>query len=113
VLADGRTVSVSGTLSGPKHVEKIVEVLGYDIEVVPAEHMAFLRYTDRPGIVGTVGRVLGEADVNIAGMQVSRTGKGGDALVAMTVDQAVPVQVLDDIVAAIGAEWGRTVDLDG
>ena len=113
VLADGRSVSVSGTLSGPKHVEKIVEVLGYDIEVVPAEHMAFLRYTDRPGVVGTVGRVLGEADVNIAGMQVSRTGKGGDALVAMTVDQAVPVQVLDDIVAAIGAEWGRTVDLDG
>ncbi|SDU80180.1 phosphoglycerate dehydrogenase [Jiangella alkaliphila] len=112
VLADGRSVSVSGTLSGPKHVEKIVEVLGYDIEVVPAEHMAFLRYTDRPGVVGTVGRVLGEADVNIAGMQVSRTGKGGDALVAMTVDQAVPGQVLDDIVAAIGAEWGRTVDLD-
>ncbi|TDD66285.1 phosphoglycerate dehydrogenase [Jiangella aurantiaca] len=113
VLADGRSVSVSGTLSGPKHVEKIVEVLGYDIEVVPAEHMAFLRYTDRPGVVGTVGRVLGEADVNIAGMQVSRSSKGGNALVAMTVDQAIPGQVLDDIVAAIGAEWGRTVDLDG
>ena len=112
VLADGRAVSVSGTLTGPKHVEKLVEVLEHDIEVEPSEHMAFLRYKDRPGVVGIVGRVLGEADVNIAGMQVSRDTKGGHALVAMTVDQAIPAQVLDDIVAAIGAEWGRTVDLE-
>ncbi|WP_106536394.1 phosphoglycerate dehydrogenase [Haloactinopolyspora alba] len=112
VLADGRSVSVSGTLSGVKQVEKIVEVLGYDLEAFPSEHMAFFRYNDRPGAVGAVGRVLGEADVNIAGMQVSRDTKGGHALVAMTVDQALPGQVLDDVVAAIGAEWGRTVDLE-
>ena len=62
---------MSGTLTGPRHVEKIVEVLGYDVEVQPSEHMAFLRYDDRPGVVGTVGRI-GEANVNIAGMQVSR-----------------------------------------
>ncbi|NEE00776.1 phosphoglycerate dehydrogenase [Phytoactinopolyspora halotolerans] len=111
-LPDGRKVSVSGTLSGPKHVEKIVEVLGYDIEAFPAEHMAFFRYVDKPGVVGTVGRVLGEAGVNIAGMQVSRDTKGGHALVAMTVDQAIPTPALDNIVQAIGAEWGRTVDLD-
>jgi D-3-phosphoglycerate dehydrogenase / 2-oxoglutarate reductase len=113
VRADGHQVSVSGTLMGRKHVGKLVEVLGYDIEVQPSEHMAFLMYTDRPGVVGTVGRVLGEADVNIAGMQVSRDTKGGHALVAMTVDQAVPQRALEEIVDAIGAEWGRTVDLDG
>jgi D-3-phosphoglycerate dehydrogenase len=111
VLTDGRVVSVSGTLFGTKDVEKLVEVLGYDIEVQPSEHMAFWRYQDRPGVVGTVGRLLGEAGVNIAGMQVSRDVKGGHALVAMTVDQAVPPQVMDEIVAEIGAEWGRTVDL--
>ncbi|HSJ62024.1 MAG TPA: phosphoglycerate dehydrogenase, partial [Jiangellaceae bacterium] len=111
VLADGRVVSVSGTLFGTKDVEKLVEVLGFDIEVQPSEHMAFWRYQDRPGVVGTVGRLLGEAGVNIAGMQVSRDVKGGHALVAMTVDQAVPPQVMDEIVAEIGAEWGRTVDL--
>jgi D-3-phosphoglycerate dehydrogenase len=44
-------------------------------------------------------------------MQVSRDVRGGHALVAMTVDQAVPPQVMDEIVAEIGAEWGRTVDL--
>jgi D-3-phosphoglycerate dehydrogenase / 2-oxoglutarate reductase len=113
VLVDGRAVSVAGTLFGTKHVEKLVEVLGYEIEVQPTEHMAFWLYQDRPGVIGTVGRLLGEAGVNIAGMQVSRDAKGGHALVAMTVDQAIPVHVMDEIVTAIGAEWGRTVDLDG
>ena len=74
--------------------------------------MAFFRYVDRPGVVGTVGRILGEAAVNIAGMQVSRNTKGGEALVAMTIDQAIPHTVLDTIVDAIGADWGRTVDLE-
>lgn len=111
-LADGTQVSVSGTLSGPKQVEKVVEVDGFDLEIPPSEHMAFFRYEDRPGVVGSVGRVLGDAGVNIAGMQVSRATKGGSALVAMTVDSAIPHAVLDEIVGAIGAESGRQVDLE-
>jgi D-3-phosphoglycerate dehydrogenase len=112
-LADGRQHSVSGTLVGPKHVEKLVEVDGYDVDVQPAEHMVFLRYVDKPGVVGTVGRILGDARVNIAGMQVSRDAKGGTALVGMTIDSALPHGVLDEIVEAIGAEGGRAVDLVG
>jgi D-3-phosphoglycerate dehydrogenase / 2-oxoglutarate reductase len=73
--------------------------------------MAVFRYDDRPGIVGSVGRILGEAGVNIAGMQVSRDRKGGHALVAMTVDGAIPTAVLDEIVAEIGAATARQVDL--
>ena len=67
---------------------------------------------DRPGVVGTLGQILGEAQVNIAGMQVSRDAKGGHALVAMTVDSAVPTDVLARIVTEIGAASGRQVDLD-
>jgi D-3-phosphoglycerate dehydrogenase len=110
-LPDGRVHSVSGTLVGPRHGEKLVEVDGYDIEVPPTEHMVFLRYADRPGIVGIVGRILGEAAVNIGGMQVSRDAKGGEALVGMTVDSAVPGEVLDRIVAEIGARHARAIDL--
>jgi D-3-phosphoglycerate dehydrogenase / 2-oxoglutarate reductase len=110
-LADGRTVSISGTLSGPKHIEKLVEVDGFDIEVPPAEHLVFLRYIDRPGIVGIVGRILGDAGVNIGSMQVSRDRQGGHALVGMTVDSAVPHAVLQEIAAEIGAESARSVDL--
>ena len=110
-LADGTPVSVSGTLTGPRQTEKIVGVDGFDVEVSLADHMAVFRYDDRPGIVGTVGRILGEANVNIAGMQVSRDHKGGHALLLMTVDGAIPGAVLDEIVQEIGARTARQVDL--
>lgn len=110
-LADGTQVSVGGTLTGPRQTEKLVEVDGFDIEVTLSDHMAVFRYEDRPGIVGSVGRILGEARVNIAGMQVSRDRKGGHALLVMTVDGAIPGPVLDEIVSDIGAEVARQVDL--
>ena len=103
-LADGSTVSVAGTLTGPRMVEKIVGVNGFDIEVPLTEHLAFFTYVDRPGVIGTVGRLLGDADVNIAGMQVARNEKGGQALVALTVDSGIPADVLSAIVAEVGAE---------
>jgi D-3-phosphoglycerate dehydrogenase / 2-oxoglutarate reductase len=110
-LADGSQVSASGTLIGIAQRERLVEVDGYDIEIEPAEHLAFFRYADRPGMVGIVGGILGEAGVNIAGMQVSRDHKGGHALVAMTVDSAIPPQLVEEIAVAISAESVRTVDL--
>ena len=110
-MADGTVVSVSGTLTGPKHIERIIEISGYDMELVPTEHMAFFTYVDRPGIVGVVGRLLGDAGVNIASMQVGRASKGGKALIALTVDSAIPTQLVDVITTEIGAESGRRVDL--
>jgi D-3-phosphoglycerate dehydrogenase len=111
-LADGTVVSVAGTLTGPRMVEKIVGINGFDLEVPLSEHMAFFTYGDRPGIVGAVGRLLGEADVNIGGMQVARDAKGGRALVALTVDSAIPTDVVAAIAAEIEAEV-RVVDLEG
>ncbi|GII92629.1 phosphoglycerate dehydrogenase [Sinosporangium siamense] len=111
VLADGRTVSVSGTLSGPRQIQKIVEVNGYAMEIEPTDHLAFLTYVDRPGIVGVVGRLLGDHGINIASMQVSRDQKGGKALIALTVDSGLAPEVVTQIVNEIGAESGRTVDL--
>jgi D-3-phosphoglycerate dehydrogenase len=111
-LPGGQVVSVSGTLTGKGQVEKLVEVNGFDMEIALAEHLVFLTYTDRPGIVGVVGQILGGEGINIAGMQVSRDTRGGHALIALTVDSVIPPVVLDDITATIGAVVGRTVDLD-
>jgi D-3-phosphoglycerate dehydrogenase len=110
-LATGREVSVSGTLSGPRHVEKLTEVDGFDIDVVAAEHMVFLKYDDRPGVVGIVGRVLGDARVNIAAMQVSRREAGGEALMVLTVDSAIPAAALAEIADGIGSTSTHPVDL--
>ncbi|MEU6711866.1 phosphoglycerate dehydrogenase [Nonomuraea sp. NPDC046802] len=112
LLADGRSVSVSGTLSGPRQITKIVEVNGYEMEIEPTAHLCFFTYTDRPGIVGVVGRLLGEHSVNIASMQVARDVKGGKALIALTVDSAIPADVVEQIRAEIGADSGRSVDIE-
>jgi D-3-phosphoglycerate dehydrogenase / 2-oxoglutarate reductase len=110
-LADGSQVSVSGTLVGPAHRERLVEVDGYDVDIEPTRHLAFLRYDDRPGMVGTVGVILGDAGVNIGGMQVARDTEGGHALVALSVDSVIPADVLEAISDAISAASVRAVDL--
>jgi D-3-phosphoglycerate dehydrogenase len=112
IMPDGQVVSASGTLSGRRQQEKLVEVNGFEMEIAPAEHMVFLTYTDRPGVVGTVGQILGSEGINIAGMQVCRDARGGHALIVLSVDSAIPAVVLDDILSTIGAVVGRTVDLD-
>jgi D-3-phosphoglycerate dehydrogenase len=110
-LADGSQVSVSGTLVGINHRERLVEVNGYDVDLEPTEHLAFLTYGDRPGMVGTVGVILGDAGINIAGMQVARDSIGGQALVALSVDTAIPADVLADLKHGIEAVSARAVDL--
>ncbi|HEX4189986.1 MAG TPA: phosphoglycerate dehydrogenase [Marmoricola sp.] len=110
-LADGTQFSVSGTLVGINQRERLVEINGFLVDLEPTEHLAFFRYEDRPGMVGTVGGILGEAGVNIAGMQVARDAKGGRALVALSVDSAVPAEVLEQIRDAIDADTVRGVDL--
>ena len=112
-LADGSVISVAGTLTGPRMIEKVVGVNGFDLEVPISEHMAFFRYVDRPGVIGSVGRVLGEANVNIGGMQVARDAAGGQALVVLTVDSQIPAAVLSGISQEIGATAVKVVDLDG
>jgi D-3-phosphoglycerate dehydrogenase / 2-oxoglutarate reductase len=111
-MPDGEVISVSGTLSGPRHLEKLVNVNGFEMEIAAAEHMAFFTYVDRPGIVGIVGQILGGRGINIAGMQVCRDEMGGSALIVLTVDSALPPALLDEITETIGAEVGRSVDLE-
>jgi D-3-phosphoglycerate dehydrogenase len=110
-LTDGGTVSVGGTVTGAKDAAKVVEVDAFDVDVPVSEHMVFLHYHDRPGIVGIVGRILGDAGINIGGMQVSRDETGGHALIVLTVDTAVSADVLGSIVSEIGAHSGNAVDI--
>lgn len=109
-LADGTIVEVAGTLTGPKMVQKVIGINGFDLEIPISDHMAFFSYKDRPGVVGVIGRLLGEADVNIGGMQVDRKEESGTSLVALTVDQRIPAEVVQAIAAEVDADV-RTADL--
>ncbi|MBU3994252.1 MAG: ACT domain-containing protein, partial [Actinobacteria bacterium] len=109
--ADGTQISVSGTLTGPKQVEKIVEINGYELELPISEHLIVFSYTDRPGIVATYGSLLGEAGVNIAGLQIARDDKKGTALSVLSVDAPVPAELVSELGDAIGADVRRAIDL--
>jgi len=108
-LAGGAQVSVSGTLTGPKQVEKLVGIDGLDLELPLADHMLVLRYTDRPGVIGAVGGLLGDAGTNIAAMQVARAAEGGQAVAVLTLDSAISAQAADDLADQLGREIGASV----
>jgi D-3-phosphoglycerate dehydrogenase len=112
VRSDEGEISVAGTTVGPRDVERIVAVNGVEVDMAPSEHMAFLWYEDRPGIIGTVGSMLGSAGVNIAGMQVGRREQGGEALMTLTVDSAVPAETMTAIAAEIGAHDATVVNFE-
>jgi D-3-phosphoglycerate dehydrogenase len=109
--SDGPAISVSGTLTGPKQVAKLVAINGYDVEVPIAQHQVVMVYTDRPGIVAVYGKEFGEAGINIASMQIARKAAGGQALSVLTVDSPVPTPILDRVGAAIDAESLRRIDV--
>ena len=111
-MADGRSFDVEGTLVGIRKIEKIVSIDGFGLDLSPGKHMIFLRYMDKPGVIGAMGSELGKAGVNIAGMQVSRREIGGMALMALTVDDHVSENILEGVKNTTGADLARTVDLE-
>ena len=112
-LASGHQIKVDGTLMGIKKVEKIIAIDGFDLDLPPTDNLMFVRYTDKPGVVGAVGNALGKASINIAGMQVAREAQGGKALMALTVDSSVSDAVTDSIKSEISADLVRSVSLVG
>ncbi len=109
--ADGTQVFVSGTLMGIRQIEKIVAVDKLDLDLKPTNNLLFLRYQDVPGVVGVVGNSLGKLKINIADMQVARTDAGGQALMALTVDSAIPNDLIEVIAKETGAAMVRYVNL--
>lgn len=92
------TVSVAGVLVGKRDNERLVRVYGYELDMAFHQIMAFFRYEDRPGVVGIIGTLLGDAGVNIANMQVARRSEGGEALMGLALDQSLSQDVLASIV---------------
>lgn len=109
VTAQGEIV-IAGTLFR-QNDERVVEINGYHFEVVPHGNLLIAPHTDRPGIIGQVGSLLGEAGINIAFMQVGRKEVGGSAIMALTVDSPVPQDVLEKIKKVDGVEDVKQVKL--
>jgi D-3-phosphoglycerate dehydrogenase / 2-oxoglutarate reductase len=97
IRADGEEVRVAGTTIGREDRYWLVSALGFELEMELAPLMMFFRYDDVPGVIGRVGTLFGEAGVNIANMAVSRTRRGGKALMALSLDSPPPDELVGKI----------------
>ncbi|MEC3973788.1 phosphoglycerate dehydrogenase [Amycolatopsis sp. H20-H5] len=109
VHADGSTISVSGSVTGKEEVEKLVEVNGRHFDLRAEGDILLVEYPDRPGIMGRVGTLLGEAGINIEAAQISQTTDRTDALMLLRIDRPVDSHLLEPIGAAVGAHKIRAV----
>jgi D-3-phosphoglycerate dehydrogenase len=88
--------TVAGTLlSG--YGERIVQIDQYPVDIAPEGTMLLISHRDKPGIIGRVGTLLGNNQVNIASMQVGRKVIGGSAVMVLSIDKEAPSDVLHEL----------------
>ena len=92
---EGKWRSVAGAIVGGK--PRIVEVKGMALEADFQPFMVFVNNSDKPGFIGAMAGLLGDAKVNIATFNLGREAAGGDAIAIVGVDQDVPANTLESI----------------
>jgi D-3-phosphoglycerate dehydrogenase len=97
IRSNGEHVRVAGTTIGNDNRQWLVSALGFELETEIAPLMVFFRYDDVPGVIGRVGTLFGDAGVNIANMAVSRTRRGGKALMALSLDAQPPPELVEQV----------------
>jgi D-3-phosphoglycerate dehydrogenase len=105
----GKTRVLSGTLF--EGTPRIVRLRDYAMDFMPEEHMLLLSYMDRPGMIGKIGTVLGQHDINIACMNLGRRERKGEAMVVLSVDTPVPPPVIAELQRATDATFVRALHL--
>ncbi len=108
---EGGESVVSGTLVGLRMQPRLVEVMGFTVDIVPERHLLFIRNEDVPGMIGRIGTILGQHGINIGNMAVGRGEPGGRAAMVITVDDPVPDDVIKTLLETPGFTDARAVTL--
>jgi len=110
VTANGKKTTVAGTvLNGVPH---IVRINDYWLDIVPTgAYFLFSEHEDRPGLIGAVGKITGDADINISSMFLGRLAPRGQALMALSLDEPLPEASQKKIAAMPKVQWVKLVHL--
>ena len=92
VTTDRRTRDIAGTLFGER--PRVVEIKGIRVEAELGRHMLYLTNEDKPGFIGGLGTLLGDAGINIATFHLGRTAPGQDAIALIEIDQPLDEALL-------------------
>jgi len=112
VTTERRTRDVAGTLFADNR-PRIVEIKGIRIDAEPSRHMLYIANEDVPGVIGFLGKTLGEAGINIATFALGRAEAGGDAIALISVDQPLSAEVLAAIRARDGIAQADSLCFEG
>ena len=93
VHGENRTFDLKGTYVR-EYGPRIVSINGFNVDFYPAGNLIYIQHQDRPGVIGKMGQLLAEHNVNIATMQVGRKEEGGEAIMMVAVDKVVDDKVL-------------------
>ena len=95
-----KEVMVQGTLFGQEG--RIVRINDFRVDVDPHARILICPHINRPGVIGTVGSIMGAAGINISGMQVGKTDVEGTNIMVLTIDNDIPAEVLQKVTAIEG-----------
>jgi D-3-phosphoglycerate dehydrogenase / 2-oxoglutarate reductase len=107
-----RPVHVAGTLTGQQEEPRIVGIDDHVVDIPPARHMLVVRNADKPGMIGRVTTMLGDAGINIDDMRVGRSPTGEAAMMALTTAVPVPGEVADAVRSQPGVVDAKAIELD-
>jgi D-3-phosphoglycerate dehydrogenase len=114
------TITLEGRVGGRRFVvggavadgaPRLVRLMDYRLDMAPTETMLVTRHDDRPGTIGRLGRILGEADVNISSMQLARERPREEAMMLLALDDDVAPEVEDRLRRDEAVREVRTIRL--
>ncbi|MDR0485117.1 MAG: phosphoglycerate dehydrogenase [Elusimicrobiota bacterium] len=111
VKTDKRSASISATLFSESN-PRIVNINGLNVDVIPSGAMILIINEDKPGVVGSIGEVLGAENINIGGMNVGREKAQSDALMIFEVDEKVPADVMEKLIKISKVKKAKFVELE-
>ena len=107
---EGR-ISVGGTVAGPNQAPHLASVWEEEFFIPFEPHMAIFRYSDRPGMIGAVGQVIGNVGINIGSAAVGAESDGEQAVMVLTMDRPLTESAMEQILALEGFAEGSAFDL--
>ncbi|MBS4036015.1 MAG: phosphoglycerate dehydrogenase [Ignavibacterium sp.] len=101
LISESSVKKVSGTVFGSKEL-RIVEIDEFLLEIKPEGNMLLLKNIDKPGMIASIGRILADGDINIAGLSLGRIEKGKEALTVINIDSRADSSILNEISSTSG-----------
>jgi D-3-phosphoglycerate dehydrogenase len=100
---------VSGTLSGSNQVPKLIEINNRHFDLRAEGNLLVVAYADRPGVIGTVGALLGQQEINIEAAKISQELDGRASIMVLRIDRVPDQELLEKIGDVVDASAIRGI----